>query len=29
MNGVAVRTVDYTGAGDAVANKPFHLIVSC
>jgi hypothetical protein len=29
VNGVAIRTVDYGGSGDVLANKPFHLIVSC
>ena len=29
VNGVAVRTVDYGTNGDVLANKPFHLIVSC
>jgi hypothetical protein len=29
VNGVAVRTVDYGTNGDALTNKPFHLMVSC
>lgn len=29
VNGVAVRTVDYNSGGDVLANKPFHLLVSC
>ena len=29
VNGVDVRTVDYNTNGDVLANKPFHLIVSC
>ena len=29
VNGVDVRTVDYNSNGDTLANKPFHLLVSC
>jgi len=29
VNGVDVRTVDYNTNGDALNNKPFHLMVSC
>ena len=29
VNGVDVRTVGYNSNGDVLANRPFHLIVSC
>ena len=29
VNGVDIRTVAYNSSGDVLANRPFHLIVSC